>query len=357
MRRLATWYRSELAAPLDAWWGARMAARLPPTTYPMDDALFRQRERTVDNIKRIYAVVYSLSFTNILREIWDYSHLYLTGPVSKHFTSGLTLRLTMLLIFTSTVSVFAYQADKFLDLRYAFRPLDSSLDKRMPHWRRSDFAIDAASLILTLIPFTLMAYAFNNELIERFGIIPFYFGYVLLLNVSVALLFLVRLKYLAFLSVFEPQPRIRNQNGVELLPEETRYAALSIHWCITNGLTVLLLTVAFHVLRSVGTLCGTNLRGPLTIFTILFGISAIARNFFDFRAVWPFLYVNKADLVSDELTPIMRRVTRLPLERRPTGADGLFLVSAVIIGVSIGHIGHIFSPTACPKPAAAAGAP
>jgi len=49
--------------------------RLKSVSRPADpdfyEALFRQRERTIDNIKRVYAVVYSVSFALLLRDIFD----------------------------------------------------------------------------------------------------------------------------------------------------------------------------------------------------------------------------------------------------------------------------------------------
>lgn len=127
----------------------------PPSQPQFDDALFRQRERTVDNIKRIYAIVYSISFTCMLGQVFGYGQRWLfSAPLSKAFYPGMQLRLLMLLVFTTTVSVFAYQADKFLDLRYALRP--PAGENVMPDWDKWDFAVDAASLILTLIPFTMM---------------------------------------------------------------------------------------------------------------------------------------------------------------------------------------------------------
>ena len=159
-----------------------------------EDALFRQRERTVDNIKRIYAVVYSISFANILRDIFMYAQGWLSPPVPKAFYSGLHLRLVMLLIFISTVSVFSYQADKSLDLRYALRPPLKT--DPMPFWNKWNFAIDIDSLILTLIPFTIMSYAFTPSLVDHYGIIPFFLSYLLLPGLSVVLLLVVRLKYI-----------------------------------------------------------------------------------------------------------------------------------------------------------------
>jgi len=245
-----------------------------------DEGVFRQRERTIDNIKRIYAVVYSVSFAYILREILDYAEHWLNSSVSKGFASGLQLRLLLLLVFTSTVSVFAYQADKFLDLRYSFRP-PGSPPTHMPRWHRSDFAIDAGSLILTLIPFVLMSYAFKSDLIDRYGVIPFVVSYLLQLGFAVVLLAFVRLKYI--LGAADRSVR-RHAHAVAgpanaALSEEKRYAAVSIHWFVTNCWAVIALAVAFSA-TGPAPLCGTSMHPPLSRFVAVFVAIALLRNGF-----------------------------------------------------------------------------
>lgn len=90
---------------------------------PLDADVLHQRERTIDNIKRIYAVVYSISITNVLRLIFDCVNLYAPQgdnvhlPLRPDVAEGLTIRLVMLAIFATTIAVFAFQADKFLDIR------------------------------------------------------------------------------------------------------------------------------------------------------------------------------------------------------------------------------------------------
>jgi hypothetical protein len=58
-----------------------------------DEAIFRQRERTIDNIKRIYAVVYSISLTNILGDIFAFTRDWFTQQAAattyKQLVAGL----------------------------------------------------------------------------------------------------------------------------------------------------------------------------------------------------------------------------------------------------------------------------
>lgn len=331
-----------------------MNATAPPEGYvPFEDALFRQRERTIDNIKRIYAVVYSISFTNILLQIVQYSTRWLLAGESwlgkvanvKAFAAGFQLRLLMLLIFTSTVSVFAYQADKFLDLRYALRPPDGQ-QQFMPRWHKWDFAIDATSLILTLVPFALMSYAFTVDLVDRYGIIPFFAGYLLLLGLSVALLLLVRLKYVVSRC---GQVRLaRDPNGQ--LPEETRYAALSVHWFVTNGFIGFVLTLVFLWAGHSGTRCAMAMYGRPAWFVGTFVILALLRNIVDFRVVWPFLHVNERTLTRADLTWLMRRVVVSPLENGPTRWDLSGFLSVLVFSVAALVVFPTLSPHVCLQP-------
>jgi hypothetical protein len=229
----------------------------------------------------------------------------------------------MLAIFLLTVSVFAYQADKFLDLRYTFRP---PANDDMPAWTRRGFAIDVGTLIVTLIPFTMMACAFDNSLVNRYGPTPFFFSYLLLLAISVVLLFLLRISYLAALNnwgdpaapdpgVNQPNPNV-NQIAIH---EERRYAILSVHWFIIDGLAVLLATGLYFTLTVVGgPLCGVSMHSPALWFTVGFTSIAEIRSVTDFVAAWPFFYHNERTLRPNQLGPILRQVAHSPMEARPT---------------------------------------
>jgi|SRR5208283_2171737 len=207
----------------------------------------------------------------------------------KPFEQGLQVRLLLLLIFASTVAVFAYQADKFLDLRYTLRPLESD-PKHMPRWSGWDFAIDCVCLIVTLVPFTMMSYSFDGKLMSRAGIIPFFLAYILLLFLSLALLLFVRLKYLLSLQYYDAAPSQAAQ------AEEGRYSSLTFHWFVVNGITIILLMLYFGALRSGSYLCHTSMRGPGAWFIAVFTAAALLRNYADFTTVWPFLLMNNSEV-------------------------------------------------------------
>ena len=299
--------------------------RTRPAEPDFSEALFRQRERTVDNVKRVYAIVYSFSFTYLLRDIFEFVQAAINAP-GKAFEQGLQLRLLMLLIFASTVSVFAFQADKFLDLRYALRPEPPAT---MPRWNGSDFAIDCISLIVTLIPFTLMSYSYDKDLMNKAGIIPFFLAYALLLFVSLLLLLVVRLKYLLSLITYKPATTVAAD-------EETRYTALTLHWFFVNGIAIVVLMIGFDWLNADHGLCAASMKGPPLWFIELFTFVALLRNYVDFATVWPFLYINKREELPEDLPwfsrGIMGWAMRQPLAHCVTLSDGLVLVISVIVG-------------------------
>jgi hypothetical protein len=319
------------------------------TMCTMDDGLFRQRERTIDNIKRIYAVVYSISLTNVLRDIFVYCQSSLADRTSDNFAAGLSLRVVMLVVFTSTISVFAFQADKFLDLRYALRPspLIPERCQTMPRWRRGDFAWDAISLIVSLVPFTLMSYAFEDEIVRRFGILPFYAAYLLQLGMPLVFLLITRFRHLCA-GRGDAAPALPAGHN---LSEEARYAVLSFHWFLTNGIVLIALTALYCAIGSFRHFCGTIPPGVFQWTSIiLFTLIALARNIYDYLSAWPFLYINTRQVDPVDLTPMMLMIQRHN-PQRITVFDLTGLIAVVFVSIAIYNVCATLSPAACPAPA------
>jgi hypothetical protein len=136
--------------------GATPRARALADLSDIERDLIRQGERTVDNLKRLFAFVFSMSFTLI--GVGAYMKLgpVLTGtkhspPFSIWFLNG-----EMLLVFTITAGVFFHQSAKFLDIRYARHPLAIARPMR--------FAFDYFRQVTTVAPFFFMAYAFHPDI-------------------------------------------------------------------------------------------------------------------------------------------------------------------------------------------------
>jgi hypothetical protein len=189
----------------------------------------------------------------------------------------------------------------------------------MPRWNGSDFAIDCISLIVTLIPFTLMSYSYDKDLMNKAGIIPFFLAYALLLFVSLLLLLVVRLKYLLSLITYKPATTVAAD-------EETRYTALTLHWFFVNGIAIVVLMIGFDWLNADHGPCAASMKGPPLWFIELFTFVALLRNYVDFATVWPFLYINKREELPEDLPwfsrGIMGWAMRQPLAHCVTLSDG-----------------------------------
>src|SRR5207237_867325 len=112
--------------------------------------LVRQRERTVDNLKRLYAFVFAVSFGVIGNGAVEKLKPLLIGDLSQVPSISVWLvDLEMLFVFLVTASVFFHQGAKYLDIRYARAPLSEA--------HPFGFAIDYLTIALTMAPFFLMA--------------------------------------------------------------------------------------------------------------------------------------------------------------------------------------------------------
>lgn len=88
--------------------------------------LVRQGERTVDNLKRLFAVVFALSFAIVVHGILArLNHVVLPPGASIPLWRWL-LNIEMVAVFMVTAAVFYHQSLKFLDIRYAKEPLSEA---------------------------------------------------------------------------------------------------------------------------------------------------------------------------------------------------------------------------------------
>jgi hypothetical protein len=129
--------------------------------------LLRQRERTIDNVKRLFAVVFAVSFTTLGRNAFDSMKEIVLGHRPFPPWHVVVFNLEMLAVFTATASVFYHQGTKFLDWRYASRERDEAV----PLGFASDFFI----VVVTMIPFILMANSIDHTLTDVIGFTAFFF--------------------------------------------------------------------------------------------------------------------------------------------------------------------------------------
>lgn len=236
--------------------------------------LVRQGERTIDNLKRLFAVVFAVSFTVLGNSLIEKLRPVLTNPLIPVPAADVWL-LTgeMVLVYLVTAGVFYHQSTKFLDIRYAKHPLTEA--------HPFGFALDYATLVLTAAPFFLMAHSLSPSVTGRVGFTWFFASYVYLISFGLLLLVVQEVRHLIIPLLREAVP-----------PEEvSRERILRRYWLLMNSLILVILLLGFALAR-VSTPCPTSLNSPgrPETFLIAFGLIAIARDFLDYRYAWRFLY-------------------------------------------------------------------
>lgn len=248
-----------------------------------DPSLLRQRERTIDNVKRLFATVFALSYTvvgrNAFEKILPLIDGQRTSPVAwqSWFTN-----IELLLVFTVTTAVFYHQGAKFLDWRYA----SGTNDEAHP----LGFAWDFFTLITTMGPFILMANSLDPRATDKTGFTGFFFSYILLLTWGLVLLVLSELRHSNWF-------RSHVLSDEKLSAEELiRDGALRRYWLLMNSLVVLTIAIVFWLDVRAGDICPMRPRSMgFPVFLSLFGLIALSRDWLDFAWAWPVLYPVRND--------------------------------------------------------------
>ena len=286
---------------------------------PVSADTVRQRERTVDNVKRLYAFFLSLSFGNVFRELverYDQSLKTYADTILRHPVATLQLALSPLLIFAIffiTSSVFYFQADRLFDVRFALAEEDASTGKKvMAEWKPYPFFVEYISLVLQMIPFALMSFAFTKRFPLPGVATEFYFSYALLFIIPGTVTFCKRV-------------------GKFFSTEETTPTPITVHWLWINSLSLLAVGLGFAgYLGSWNFTTGSarvevSPSGTLW-FCLLFAVVASARNFLDYSRVWQFLRLDDAT-DGKTLWPDCLKVNRLTSANR-----GMPLGLALFVG-------------------------
>jgi protein-S-isoprenylcysteine O-methyltransferase Ste14 len=250
-----------------------MCAPRTPTDEEKD--LVRQGERTIDNLKRLFAVVFAISFAVVGTGVIDKLRPILANlQRAPHGLWLLILNIEMIAVFVITAGVFYHQSVKFLDIRYAKHPLSQV--------HPLGFAWDYFTLVLTAAPFFFMAHSLHPTITHEVGYIWFFVSYVLLLSLGLALLLFGHLRH---------SKTIRGFLNESIDPGEiVREGTLRTYWLIMNGMILLLLLVAFRLFAIVSPCPASSPTGSVPIFLYFFGIFALLRDYLDYRYAWRFLY-------------------------------------------------------------------
>lgn len=243
--------------------------------------LIRQGERTVDNLKRLFAVVFALSFAAIAAAAIDKLRPLMTEQsLAAPPALSWMLNIEMLAVFVVTAGVFYHQSAKFLDIRYAKHP-----------WAEAHplgFALDYLTLVLTAAPFFLMAHGFSTQVTHKVGYLWFFGAYVLLLGFGLSLLILSEFRHSRF---------VREKILKETIADEEiqRESTLRTYWFVMNSFVLLVLVAVLKLATYYSPCPLSHVNGKFPIFLFFFGAVALARDYFDFRYAWRFLYPMRAD--------------------------------------------------------------
>lgn len=237
----------------------------------------RQGERTVDNLKRLFAVVFAISFgvigTGVIAKLLPVAT---SAVISLPTLDVLAVNAEMAAVFIITAGVFYHQSTKFLDIRYAKHPLA----RAHPY----GFALDYATLVLTAAPFFLMAHAFHPDVTHQIGYLWFFGAYVLLLAFGLMLLVLQQIRHM---------PLVRGFILNETIPETEleRDVNLRTYWLVMNSGILLLLCVLFGFFSTFVMRCPVAPQaGEPFWFLYAFGAIALLRDVLDYRYSWRFTF-------------------------------------------------------------------
>lgn len=237
--------------------------------------LIRQGERTIDNLKRLFAVVFAASFSLAGAAIADKVRSVLTEATAFPSPQTIFINAEMTIVFVITAGVFYHQSAKFLDIRYARHPL------ALAH--PVGFALDYGTLVLTAAPFFFMAQALSPSVTHEVGYFFFFGAYVLLFTFGLCLLGAQSIRHSRLL-----RKRVFKE---ELPPEElVREAKLRQFWLLMNSGVLLVLLVVFSIATE-GSACPLAPKADDPIwFLYAFGAIAIVRDALDYGYSWRLIY-------------------------------------------------------------------
>jgi len=118
-----------------------------------DDEVRRLSDRTVDNLRGLYSVLFALSFGLALTGTYEKVHAALVGQAFDPI--GFWVHVLVSLSFLVTLGLFHYQTDRYLDVVYRRDGL--------PGVRPLVFLLDLVRGLVSMAPIYLMAQSLGAE--------------------------------------------------------------------------------------------------------------------------------------------------------------------------------------------------
>lgn len=250
----------------------------------------RQSERTVDNLKRLYAVLFALSFAVLAQGVAEKLTSVLSGEPWT-FREAI-VHVEMTIVFALTAGLFYYQSDRVLDVALARKP--------PPDVSAWQFAGRYLGNVVTMAPFYLMAFALDvDQSRSAFGFNWYILAYIVLIGNGLFLLFLGRI-----LGLWLKRVDRADGSGLE---------ALTCFWLGWNSLMLLAVVGIFYgFTRTAGLCVAGTVEGYGWILIGLVGLAVLLRDVVDFWHGWPILYP-----VKDTAAELRRRRALAALVKRP----------------------------------------
>lgn len=233
------------------------------------EIITRQRERTIDNVKRLFAIVFSLSFAAAAASFFESLQYYRFDDNFLPLEAwNLVTNVEMHVLFVITAGVFYYHGTKFLDNRYAVADSRSATPL--------GFAYDFGTLVLQMVPFVFMAQSLSPKVTNIYGFTWFFASYVFAFMLGLVLLIIGK-----FRDIFGRDTPDKERQDTEVVRH---------YWMCMNGTIIGLIGLGFLFSAKYLYTCPTNPGLSGDLFLLFFGVIALTRDILDFRWMWPFTF-------------------------------------------------------------------
>ena len=279
-----------------------------------EEAFRRQSDRSVDNLRSLYAVVFGLSFGLVFTGAYDKAH---SGLVGLSFDPArFALHALVTFSFVVTLSLFHYQTDRYLDVIYRRNGL---VEVRPPL-----FLLDLVRGLLAMAPIFLMAQALSAEAFEQVG-----FTWFVLAG---SLFLLANTLFLSWPSGSRPGASPETPD-----PQADAIDAVRVFWLLLNSASMFVLFGLYTVFRSAGEVCPARGEAGLQPgFVALFCLVLLARDMIDISQSWSVLHPATA---GPKPTPPGRLLSWLSLPARRRRIRNVALTLAIVTVVLAGQAG------------------
>jgi hypothetical protein len=277
-------------------------------------ARVRQQERTVDNLNRLFAMLFSIVFSIAAASLLDRVVRHLRLPYKPVDLQILSFTLLSIIILGTTAAIFFHQASRGLDLRYG---ANAEIE---PH--SLAFIFDYLVIVLTMVPFAFMGKALDKNMTDASGFVWFFISHEVLILVGLVLLIIGQFRIQLF------HPRSINPSFRKTAIGVERY------WFFMNSFYLVLTSLGFFIASKSYT---SNPQCPLyphrsgaLVFMVAFFVLAMMRNAADYFQVWKVFFPVKPDLAGGQHN------YPLPLQRfinyNPYNKFGIKLSDPIILG-------------------------